>query len=88
MLARSYLRASTDEQDATRARVQVETFAAEHGLTPRSVPRRVACFVATRAYAISRSRARTRPAPDISVAIFWLLSGPWPRQRCKTLDKG
>jgi DNA invertase Pin-like site-specific DNA recombinase len=33
MLARSYLRASTNEQDATRARAQVETFAAEHGLT-------------------------------------------------------
>ncbi len=33
MLARSYLRASTDEQDATRARVVVETFAAGHGLT-------------------------------------------------------
>ncbi|MDK9698235.1 MAG: recombinase family protein [Siculibacillus sp.] len=32
MLARSYLRASTDEQDATRARDQVERFAAEHGL--------------------------------------------------------
>jgi hypothetical protein len=33
MLARSYLRASTDEQDATRARAAVEGFAAEHGLT-------------------------------------------------------
>ena len=33
MLARSYLRASTIEQDATRARATVETFAAEHGLT-------------------------------------------------------
>ena len=33
MLARSYLRASTDEQDATRARAQVEAFAAERGLT-------------------------------------------------------
>ena len=33
MHARSYLRASTSEQDATRARDQVETFAAEHGLT-------------------------------------------------------
>ena len=33
MLARSYLRASTDEQDATRAREQVERFATEHGLT-------------------------------------------------------
>jgi DNA invertase Pin-like site-specific DNA recombinase len=32
MLARSYLRASTDEQDATRARATVESFAAEHGL--------------------------------------------------------
>jgi len=32
MLARSYLRASTDEQDATRARAAVESFAAEHGL--------------------------------------------------------
>ena len=32
MLARSYLRASTDEQDATRARAAVELFAAEHGL--------------------------------------------------------
>ena len=32
MLARSYLRASTDEQDATRARAQIEAFAAEHGL--------------------------------------------------------
>ena len=32
MLARSYLRASTDEQDATRARSAVEAFAAEHGL--------------------------------------------------------
>lgn len=32
MLARSYLRASTDEQDATRARRQVEAFAAERGL--------------------------------------------------------
>lgn len=33
MLARSYLRASTTEQDATRARIQIETFAADHGLT-------------------------------------------------------
>ena len=33
MLARTYLRASTDEQDATRARAQIEAFAAEHGLT-------------------------------------------------------
>lgn len=32
-IARSYIRASTDEQDATRARAQVEVFAAEHGLT-------------------------------------------------------
>ncbi len=29
---RAYLRASTNEQDALRARVQVETFAAEHSL--------------------------------------------------------
>lgn len=33
MFARCYLRASTDEQDASRARAQVEAFAAEHGLT-------------------------------------------------------
>ena len=33
MLARSYLRASTDEQDATRARDAVQAFAADHGLT-------------------------------------------------------
>ncbi len=33
MLTRCYLRASTDEQDATRAREAVETFAAEHALT-------------------------------------------------------
>lgn len=33
MLARLYLRASTDEQDATRARAALEGFAAEHGLT-------------------------------------------------------
>jgi len=33
MLARSYLRASADEQDASRARAQVEAFATEHGLT-------------------------------------------------------
>jgi DNA invertase Pin-like site-specific DNA recombinase len=32
MVARSYLRASTDEQDATRARAAVESFAFEHGL--------------------------------------------------------
>ena len=32
MNARAYLRASTDEQDAERARQQVEAFAAEHGL--------------------------------------------------------
>src|SRR5271166_547905 len=32
MVARSYLRASTDEQDATRARAAVESLAAEHGL--------------------------------------------------------
>lgn len=32
MLARAYLRASTVEQDATRAREQVEQFAAERGL--------------------------------------------------------
>ena len=32
MNARAYLRASTDEQDAERARHQVEAFAAEHGL--------------------------------------------------------
>lgn len=33
ILARLYLRASTDEQDATRALAAVETFAAERGLT-------------------------------------------------------
>ena len=33
MFARSYLRASTDDQDATRARAQIETFATDHGLT-------------------------------------------------------
>jgi DNA invertase Pin-like site-specific DNA recombinase len=33
MHARAYLRASTVEQDATRARGQVEAFAAEHGLS-------------------------------------------------------
>ncbi len=32
-LARAYLRASTNEQDATRARGQIDAFAAEHGLT-------------------------------------------------------
>ena len=32
-LTRIYLRASTDHQDAGRARAQVEAFAAEHGLT-------------------------------------------------------
>ena len=32
MHARAYLRASTDEQDASRARTQVEAFAAERGL--------------------------------------------------------
>lgn len=32
MNARAYLRASTDEQDATRARGQVEAFAADRGL--------------------------------------------------------
>jgi DNA invertase Pin-like site-specific DNA recombinase len=31
-LTRAYLRASTDAQDATRARAQVEQFAADHGL--------------------------------------------------------
>jgi hypothetical protein len=30
---RAYLRASTNEQDATRARAQLDTFAAEHGLS-------------------------------------------------------
>lgn len=33
MLARLYLRASTDEQDASRARAQLEAFAGERGLT-------------------------------------------------------
>ena len=33
MLARSYLRASTNEQDANRARAQIEAFACDHGLT-------------------------------------------------------
>jgi DNA invertase Pin-like site-specific DNA recombinase len=32
MFVRAYLRASTNEQDATRARHQLEAFAAEHGL--------------------------------------------------------
>src|SRR5215213_3987784 len=32
MFVRAYLRASTNEQDATRARQQLEAFAAEHGL--------------------------------------------------------
>jgi DNA invertase Pin-like site-specific DNA recombinase len=32
MLARAYLRASTDEQDGSRARAQIEAFAAERGL--------------------------------------------------------
>jgi DNA invertase Pin-like site-specific DNA recombinase len=32
-LTRAYLRASTSDQDATRAREQIEQFAAEHGLT-------------------------------------------------------
>ena len=33
VLARLYLRASTDEQDASRARASLEAFATEHGLT-------------------------------------------------------
>jgi DNA invertase Pin-like site-specific DNA recombinase len=33
MFVRAYLRASTDQQDATRARDQLEAFAAERGLT-------------------------------------------------------
>src|ERR687890_2590246 len=33
MFVRAYLRASTDEQDANRARQHVEAFAAEHGLS-------------------------------------------------------
>lgn len=33
MLARPYLRASTNEQDARRAKATLERFAAEHGLT-------------------------------------------------------
>ena len=33
MNARAYLRASTVEQDASRAREQIEAFAAERGLT-------------------------------------------------------
>jgi DNA invertase Pin-like site-specific DNA recombinase len=33
MFVRVYLRASTDEQDAMRARAQMEAFAAEHGLS-------------------------------------------------------
>src|SRR5215204_3808600 len=32
MFVRAYLRASTNEQDATRARQQLEAFATEHGL--------------------------------------------------------
>src|SRR5829696_5541169 len=32
MFVRAYLRASTDEQDATRAREQLEAFASDHGL--------------------------------------------------------
>lgn len=32
MFVRAYLRASTEDQDATRARSQLEAFAAEHGL--------------------------------------------------------
>jgi DNA invertase Pin-like site-specific DNA recombinase len=32
MFVRAYLRASTNEQDATRARQQLEAFAADHGL--------------------------------------------------------
>jgi DNA invertase Pin-like site-specific DNA recombinase len=32
-LTRIYLRASTDQQDATRARAAVEAFAHDHGLT-------------------------------------------------------
>ena len=37
MLARLYLRASTDDQDASRARGQVESFAAERGLVVAGV---------------------------------------------------
>ncbi len=33
MLVRAYLRASTDEQDASRAHAHLESFAAERGLT-------------------------------------------------------
>src|ERR1700731_1057343 len=33
MYVRAYLRASTDEQDATRARDQLKAFASERGLT-------------------------------------------------------
>jgi DNA invertase Pin-like site-specific DNA recombinase len=33
MFVRAYLRASTDEQDASRAKAQLEAFAAERGLT-------------------------------------------------------
>ena len=70
-LTRIYLRASTDSQDATRARSAVEAFAADHGLTiagwfigeqergeARSVPN---CFVslatASRATSCSLSKS-------------------------------
>src|SRR5918995_2763987 len=33
MFVRAYLRASTEDQDATRARADLEAFAKEHGLT-------------------------------------------------------
>jgi DNA invertase Pin-like site-specific DNA recombinase len=39
MLARAYLRASTDEQDASRAKGSLLAFAKEHGL------RIAACYV-------------------------------------------
>jgi DNA invertase Pin-like site-specific DNA recombinase len=42
MLARLYLRASTDEQDASRARSQLDAFAAQRGLMRVWKSRRVA----------------------------------------------
>lgn len=55
MNARAYLRASTVEQDATRAREQVEAFAAERslpivvapppGCLPRCLPRSADRFI-------------------------------------------
>jgi DNA invertase Pin-like site-specific DNA recombinase len=85
VLARFYLRASIDEQDATRARAQVEAFAAEHGLTIAATNVEDESGAELAQQELFRVLADSKPGEALPIeqvdGLSHLTSGDWRRLR-------